>query len=161
MGDLPANPAGLILRRAQPSDAEMLTTFNCALAAETEDLQLNPSTVRAGVEGLLAKPVYGFYLVAELDGNVIGQLCITYEWSDWRNGLVWWIQSVYVHKEHRGLGVFTALFRFVRKAALEEGSVCGLRLYVHSENDRAMNVYSRLGMEKTHYLVFEEIWKGL
>ncbi len=125
------------------------------MALETEHTSLDRSRLRAGVEALLADPAKGFYLVAESDGEVVGQLMITYEWSDWRNGTFWWIQSVYVAPAHRGRGVFKALYRRVEELASQNGGVCGLRLYVERQNDRAKAVYEGLGMAATHYQMME------
>ena len=105
----------------------------------------------------MGHPERGFYLVAEVAGAVAGCLLITYEWSDWRNRMFWWIQSVYVKPEFRGRGVYTALDGKVRELAAREGNVCGFRLYVHKGNARAQEVYRSLGMEETAYLVYEDL----
>lgn len=133
----------------------MLARFNVQLAAETEDLALDPVTVRAGIDALLRDPTKGLYHVAEAAGEVVGQLMITYEWSDWRNGMIWWIQSVYVRPDLRGRGVFAQLFRHLLGLARAQPDVCGIRLYMHSENDTARKTYERLGMRQTRYEVFE------
>ena len=153
-----SHPDGLRIRPPIASEVHVLAEFNCLMAVETEGLILDPTLVTAGVAGLIADPRHGFYRVAELDGKVVGQLCVTYEWSDWRNGVYWWIQSVFVAKPHRGKGVFTALFDSVKHSALETPGVRGLRLYAFSENSGAIEVYQRLGMAKTHYIVFESLW---
>lgn len=150
----------LTIRRATLSDAETIAVFNEAMALETEGKTLDPETIRAGVAALLSRPDLGFYLVAEHEGAVAGQLMITFEWSDWRNRLFWWIQSVYVRPEQRGRGVYRALHVRVREMAREAGSVCGLRLYVERENAAAMETYRRMGMHETHYRLFEETWEG-
>ncbi|MDB6125399.1 MAG: putative acetyltransferase [Pedosphaera sp.] len=147
------------IRQATPKDAAIIADFNIRLAQETEDLLLEPNTVRQGVEALLKDPAKGFYFVVETsEAGVVGQILITYEWSDWRNGNIWWIQSVYVREEFHGKGVFKLLFEHVEKLAKESGEVCSLRLYVERENGRAHRAYQKLGMEETHYRVFE---KGL
>jgi len=115
---------------------------------ETEGLRLDPECVRKGVTALLADPAKGVYYVAEIDGTIAGQLMITYEWSDWRNGNIWWIQSVYVRKECRRRGLF-------RHLASAHKGVCGLRLYMHSDNRAARRSYESLGMRQTKYEVFE------
>ncbi|MFI5181354.1 MAG: GNAT family N-acetyltransferase [Thermoanaerobaculia bacterium] len=149
----------LAIRRASPADTETIAVFNEAMARETEGKTLDPMTIRAGVAALLARPDLGFYLVADEDGALAGQLMITFEWSDWRDGLFWWIQSVYVRKQRRGKGVYRALHTRVREMAREAGGVCGLRLYVERENAAAMETYRRMGMHETHYRLFEETWE--
>jgi ribosomal protein S18 acetylase RimI-like enzyme len=109
----------------------------------------------AGVEAGLADPGKACYFVAEDGGTVVGQLMVTYEWSDWRNGWIWWVQSVYVRPDYRRRGVFRALYRHVHQAAVAERGVVGLRLYVEQDNHRAQEVYRRLGMERTRYFVLE------
>jgi len=125
------------------------------MALETENRRLELARVTAGVEALLADPAKGIYFVAERDGVLAGQLLITYEWSDWRNGNFWWIQSVYVAEAFRGSGIFRALFEHVHALAKARSDVCGLRLYVENENSRAQEVYRRLGMARTRYEMFE------
>jgi GNAT superfamily N-acetyltransferase len=122
---------------------------------ETEDLRLDPDCVRTGVATLLADPAKGIYYVAEANDVIAGQLMITYEWSDWRNGNIWWLQSVYVKKEFRRLGVFRQLFRFLEDLARTQKDVCGLRLYMHADNLKARRSYESLGMYRTKYEVFE------
>ncbi|HQR45198.1 MAG TPA: GNAT family N-acetyltransferase [Thermoanaerobaculia bacterium] len=148
------------IRPAAAADAETIASFNEAMAVETEGKALDPATIRAGVGTLLSRPDLGLYLVAEEDGRVVGQLMITFEWSDWRNGVVWWIQSVYVRPECRGRGAYRALHAHVRSRALSDGGVRGLRLYVERENAAAQATYRRLGMRETSYRLFEEIWGG-
>jgi GNAT superfamily N-acetyltransferase len=148
---------GMNIRAATSKDAATIAEFNIRLAQETEDLRLDPNVVRLGVEALLKDPAKGSYFVAETPGTgVVGQILITYEWSDWRNGNTWWIQSVYVRDEFRGQGVFKLLFEQVQKLAKASGEVCSLRLYVEKENRRAHRAYEKLGMQETHYLVFEK-----
>ena len=146
----------LRIRRAVPGDAAAIADFNAAMARETEHLELDAPRLRAGVEAVLADAGKGFYLVAEnADRRVVGQLMITYEWSDWRNGVFWWIQSVYVEPVARGTGVYRRLYEQVREAAAGAGNVCGLRLYVERENTRAQEVYRRQGMRPTAYEMYE------
>ena len=133
----------------------MIADFNLALALETEKLRLDPNCVAVGVAAILQDPSKGLYYVAQVDGVVAGQLMITYEWSDWRNGNLWWLQSVYVRKEFRQMGVFRALFQHLRELAEMRKDVCGLRLYMHAENTRARESYEKLGMKPTKYQVFE------
>ena len=145
------------VRSATAAEAGRIAGFNRALALETEGLALEEKTVAAGVVALMGHPERGFYLVAEVAGAVAGCLLITYEWSDWRNKMFWWIQSVYVKPEFRGRGVYSALDEKVRELAAREGNVCGFRLYVHKGNARAQEVYRSLGMEETAYLVYEDL----
>ncbi|MBI2684874.1 MAG: GNAT family N-acetyltransferase [Acidobacteria bacterium] len=125
------------------------------MALETENIVLDRERLRAGVEAVFADAARGFYLIAEADGERAGQMMITYEWSDWRNGVFWWIQSVYTVPEHRGLGVFKALYSAVQERARNAGGVCGLRLYVEAHNERAQATYRRCGMSETVYRMFE------
>jgi GNAT superfamily N-acetyltransferase len=138
------------IRPATLGDARVVADYNRALAWETEKLRLDPARVRRGVRALLRDPAK--------DGRVIGQLMITLEWSDWRNGFFWWIQSVYVHPEHRRRGVFQGLFLHVRRLARRKTDVCGLRLYVETHNARALRVYEALSFEHTPYQLLEQTW---
>jgi ribosomal protein S18 acetylase RimI-like enzyme len=145
----------LSLRQAVPADAPIVVEFNRLLALESEGLTLDLTLLAPGVAAALADPRKGLYFVAEEDGEVVGQVMITYEWSDWRNGWIWWIQSVYVRPEYRGRGVFRALYEHIYKMAAADPEIIGLRLYVEQENLRAQEVYRRLGMERTGYFVLE------
>ncbi len=145
------------VRRASQADADTLVRFNCAMAHETEDKGLDAEVVERGVRGLFERPDHGFYLVAERDGDVAGSLMVTPEWSDWRDGFFWWVQSVYVQADHRRTGVYSALYEAVRTRARAASDVCGIRLYVERENTGAREVYSRLGMEETAYRLYEEL----
>lgn len=143
------------IRKATLTDAPVVAEFNLRLAEETEQLRLNPQTVSAGVAAVLNDPAKGLYFVAEAAGAVVGQLMVTYEWSDWRNGNLWWIQSVYVKPEFRSRGVFRALFEHLKSLARASHDVAGLRLYMHAENDRARRAYEHLGMKRSDYEIFE------
>jgi GNAT superfamily N-acetyltransferase len=145
------------IRRGRPADAPVIAGFNVALAKETEDHHLRPEVIGPGVEAILADPSKGFYLVAEAGGRVVGQTMVTFEWSDWRNGFLWWIQSVYVEPAAREGGVFKALHARVKEEARKAGAV-GIRLYVFDGNERAQKVYARLGMKDGRYRVLEEIF---
>ena len=125
------------------------------MARETEDLALDPQVAGGGVKSVFDDGSRGQYYVAELDGRTIASLLITYEWSDWRNGVVWWIQSVYVVPEARGQGVYAGLYACIKRLAEADPSVQGIRLYVDRRNTRAQAVYTRLGMNGDHYQVFE------
>jgi GNAT superfamily N-acetyltransferase len=143
------------IRLAEKQDAAALAAFNVAMAQETEDRRLDPDTVTAGVTGLLDNPRFGFYVVAVRQGCVAGALLVTFEWSDWRNKCFWWIQSVYVQPAHRRRGIFTRLFQQVRAMAAARDDVCGLRLYVEQHNHIAQATYKSLGMDETHYDMYE------
>jgi GNAT superfamily N-acetyltransferase len=145
-----------MIRPAQLSDTEFIARSNERMALETEHKVLPPATIRAGVARVLADPQLGRYFVAEVDGQPVGCLMITYEWSDWRNGMFWWVQSVYVEPAHRGRGVYRSLYQHVKQVAAAEGGCCGFRLYVEKDNLRAQQTYQRLGMSPTDYLMFEE-----
>jgi len=148
-------------RLATRDDAAVIVEFNLAMARETESLELSPATLAAGVQHLFDNPHFGFYAVAEARGAggaavCAGSLLITYEWSDWRDGLFWWVQSVYVRAEHRRRGVYTALYEFVKRLAAADPRVRGFRLYVERENAAAQKTYERLGMNASHYVMYEE-----
>jgi GNAT superfamily N-acetyltransferase len=145
------------IRPARPDDADFIVAANISLARETESVHLQETVLRAGVQALLESRVPGMYWIAELDGLVVGQLLITYEWSDWRNRMVWWIQSVYVSPAARRHGIFRALYAHVRAEA-ERAGAGGLRLYVDTTNTRAQQVYASLGMNGDHYRVFEDMF---
>jgi GNAT superfamily N-acetyltransferase len=146
-----------LIRSARTEDIDALVAGNLSLAEESERVRLDAGTLRQGIQALLESRAPGRYWVAELDGRVVGQLLITYEWSDWRNRMVWWIQSVYVVPETRGWGVMRALYSHTRREALAAGAG-GLRLYVDTSNTRAQAVYAALGMNGDHYRVFEEMF---
>jgi ribosomal protein S18 acetylase RimI-like enzyme len=145
----------ITVRAATPADAEFLVRGNAAMALETEGISLDLDRLRDGVHAVFEKPSRGVYYVAEAGGRRAGMMMVTYEWSDWRNGDFWWIQSVYVEKEFRGQGVFTSLYRNVESLAQTNSGVVGLRLYVEHENGRAQATYERVGMAKTVYEMFE------
>ncbi len=145
----------LTIRRARPNDAATIGEYNARLAHETEDKELDPQVVARGVAKVLADPAKGFYLVAERAGKIVGQLMVTFEWSDWRDGWVWWIQSVYVRADARRSGVFKSLYAELLARAKSAGDVVRVRLYVERENTRAQATYLGLGLCDTGYLVFE------
>lgn len=149
-------PEEVLIRTGQESDSAALIDFNIAMARETEDKRLPVEVVSAGVHTLLTEPQYGFYVLAEKGGEIAGSLMVTTEWSDWRNGEFWWIQSVYVRPHLRRQGIYRKLYEYVKARAADKGDVCGFRLYVERENTVAQEAYSRLGMEETAYKMFEE-----
>ena len=143
------------VRRATLQDLDVLVEFNSAMALESEGKTLDRRRLGDGVAALFDGDDRGFYLVAEAEGGVVGQLLVTYEWSDWRNAYFWWIQSVYVDSEWRRRGVYRRLHEYVLDQARLRGDVCGVRLYVDRENHVAQQVYASLGMERSHYDMFE------
>jgi ribosomal protein S18 acetylase RimI-like enzyme len=144
------------IRDAYPTDVETLAAANAAMALETEQKALDAQTVRLGVAAALNDPAHGRYFVAESEsGAIVGQLMVTFEWSDWRNGQFWWIQSVYVDPPQRRRGVFKALYEHVERLARSTPGVCGLRLYVETENETAQRTYQRCGMVDAGYRVME------
>lgn len=145
----------LSLRRATLADAPTIVEFNRRLAWESERLELDLTLITPGVDAVLRDAAKGFYTVAERNGEVVGQTLITTEWSDWRNGWFWWIQSVYVREDARRGGVFRTLFEKLRTEAQADPTVIGLRLYVEAENERARKTYRSLNMADTHYGMME------
>lgn len=146
------------IRDANPSDQAIVAAYNSNLAEETEARTLDPQKIGPGVAALLSDTSKGRYWIAEIDGNAVGQILVTYEWSDWRNGMLWWIQSVYVVAEFRRHGVFTALYRHVESLAKEDQNACGIRLYVERNNTRAQSTYNNLGMSEPGYLVMQSLF---
>lgn len=148
----------LLVRIGEGIDAKALAKFNIAMAWETEQKRLSPDVVAKGVQTLLSNPRYGFYVVAEVHHEVVGSLMVTYEWSDWRDAVFWWIQSVYVRPEFRKQGIFRRLYEFVKEKASQEQHVCGLRLYVEQDNIPAQNTYKKIGMSQAPYRFYEELF---
>jgi ribosomal protein S18 acetylase RimI-like enzyme len=149
------------IRKAEPRDAAAIADFNRAMALETEGRALIPDIVAAGVLRLLSDSSLGFYVVAEREGKLVGCLMVTNEWSDWRNGLFWWIQSVYIDPGARRQGVYRRMYDFVRQLALADPGICGFRLYVEKHNAVAQQTYRSLGMAQTDYLIYEEMKPGV
>ena len=145
------------IRDATPADAEIIASYNSQMALETEGRPLDGGIIGPGVANLLNDPDKGRYWVATANDELIGQIMVTYEWSDWRNATLWWIQSVYVRPEHRRSGVFSALYHHVRSLA-RDNNACGLRLYVEHNNQRAQKTYETLGMVSPNYQVMEDIF---
>jgi GNAT superfamily N-acetyltransferase len=150
----------LTLRDACLQDLDFIVQGNTAMARETENIELDPALVRPGTLAVLQDDALGRYFIAESGGKPVGQLMLTLEWSDWRNGVFWWIQSVFVEPDYRGKGVFSALYRHVAGLAAESPGVCGLRLYVDRANTRARGIYASLGMHPTNYDVMEVVFRG-
>lgn len=170
MNQANSNPEQIRPRKAHAVDANSIARFNINMAMETEGYTLNSDTILAGVTSLIRHPERGFYLVIDeplsasigdriTDKNaeaVVASLMITTEWSDWRNSCFWWIQSVYVLPEWRRKGLYSQLYAEVKRLAIEAESICGFRLYVEKNNAVAQQTYNALGMDETHYLMFEE-----
>jgi GNAT superfamily N-acetyltransferase len=144
------------IRHAERRDIAHIADWNAVMAWETEQKRLDIHLLTRGVTAVFDESRRGFYLIAEHDSRPAGCLLVTYEWSDWRNGDFWWIQSVYVAPEARRSGVFRALHAAVAQRAADAGAV-GLRLYVETENKRAQDTYRRLGMDQCHYLMYEQM----
>jgi ribosomal protein S18 acetylase RimI-like enzyme len=147
--------SSLLIRHAQRQDIASLASWNAAMAWETEHKSLDSAVLTRGVTAVFDEPRRGFYLIAEHAGAAVACLMITYEWSDWRGGDFWWIQSVYVVPQARRTGVFRAMHADVARRACEAGAV-GLRLYVETENERAQRTYEELGMERCAYAMYEQ-----
>ncbi|WP_294390892.1 GNAT family N-acetyltransferase [uncultured Clostridium sp.] len=143
------------IRRATLEDINIIAKYNYNLAFETEDKKLDMNILTKGVKRLIEDESKGVYYVCEIDGKIVGQIMYTYEWSDWRNGTFLWIQSVYVNKENRGIGVFKALYNYIKDMCDKDKNICGIRLYVEKENYVAQNTYSNLGMYKCNYYMYE------
>ncbi|PXV53606.1 Ribosomal protein S18 acetylase RimI [Dyella jiangningensis] len=144
----------ITVRTATRADIANIAQWNRAMAWETENKPLDPAVLERGVTAVFDEPRRGFYLVAERSGEPVGCLLVTYEWSDWRAGDFWWIQSVYVVESARREGVFRQLYEDAKQRAAQAGAV-GLRLYVETENERAQRTYAGLGMERCHYFMYE------
>ncbi|WP_299796140.1 GNAT family N-acetyltransferase [uncultured Shewanella sp.] len=144
------------IRKGQLSDLTPLIEFNQAMAQETEALALDGDLLKKGVSTLLNQPEKGFYLVAEIAGEIVGSLMVTFEWSDWRAKDYYWIQSVYIRPENRRQGIYGKLYQAVKDIAGENGGAASFRLYVEQENSKAQQTYQALGMEKSYYQMYEE-----
>jgi ribosomal protein S18 acetylase RimI-like enzyme len=145
----------MIVREANPEDARQIADFQLAMASETEQLMLDPDVVDKGVCAVFEDHGKGRYFVTEMNGEVIGSLMTTYEWSDWRNGTVLWIQSVYVLPPYRRKGVYRKMYQFLQNKVLSDQNLRGIRLYVDKSNIRAQTTYLNLGMNSEHYQTFE------
>ena len=137
------------------SDLQSIVEFQENLASETEDKTLYKESLKKGVMAVISDPNLGFYVVREVDNAIVGSLMVTFEWSDWRNQMFWWIQSVYVKQEYRRRGVFSELYSYVIDCAKRTTKICGIRLYVECDNTVAQKTYGHLGMEESKYLMYE------
>ena len=144
------------IRTAQPADIDSLIDFNQKMALETEGKHLDSGVLRSGVEAVFDDEGKGFYVVSDDAGSIVGGLLVTFEWSDWRNKWFWWIQSVYIVPDARGKGIYRQMYDFVKEKAIENGNVCGFRLYVEKDNLSAQGVYESVGMKGSAYLMYEE-----
>lgn len=145
----------MIIRQANTTDSASIVEFQLAMAWETEKLELHEPTVIKGVAAVFADPAKGIYYVAETDGKVVGSLLTTFEWSDWRNGTVLWIQSVYVRPEYRKRSIFSRLYKHIKELVATNNNLRGIRLYADKTNTSAHGVYEHLGMTAEHYQMFE------
>ena len=144
------------IREGTISDATLISNFQQHMALETESKNLDKYTVLKGVEKVLASSDRGFYIIAEVASKVIGSLMVTFEWSDWRNGWFFWIQSVFVEQSYRRQGIYRLMHNEVINRCKESKDCCGIRLYVERDNINAQKVYKNLGMHETDYYLFEE-----
>ncbi|MDG2091247.1 MAG: GNAT family N-acetyltransferase [Gammaproteobacteria bacterium] len=149
------------IRGAEKEDVSSLVKFNILMARETEGKELIPEEISLGVKNLLENLQLGFYIVAENKDEIIASLMITTEWSDWRNGSFWWVQSVYVIPEWRKKSVYSRLYGYVKDLAEKDGNICGFRLYVEKDNTIAQQTYKKVGMKETNYMMFEELKPSL
>lgn len=143
------------IRKALNKDIDVIARYNYNLAYETENKILDMNILTRGVEAIIKDESKGIYHVCEINGEVVGQIIYTFEWSDWRNGIFLWIQSAYVNKEFRGMGVFKALYKFIRDIADNDNNICGIRLYVEKENTIAKKTYKNIGMKECNYYIYE------
>jgi len=157
---MPAPGEQVRIRDAAPADAAVIAEFNRLLALESEQKTLDPGTLERGVQLALSRPELCRYFLAESAGRIVGQTMLTYEWSDWRAGVFWWIQSVYVVADCRGRGVFRALFKHIDALARSTPEVCGLRLYVEEHNASAIATYRKMGLAPSGHLLYERDWSG-
>jgi GNAT superfamily N-acetyltransferase len=150
----------LRIRDARGSDLEFIIRANSGLAVESEGVTLDPALLGPGVAAVFEDPARGRYFIAESGDRPVGQMMLTFEWSDWRNGVFWWIQSVFVEPSHRRKGVFSKLYRHVSELAAASPEVCGLRLYVDRSNSNARSIYRHLGLYESNYEVMEIVFRG-
>lgn len=145
----------ITVRKAEPADAKIIAEFQMLMAQETEDIDLDRPTVSKGVQAIFETPGLGQYFVAEVDDKIIASLMTTFEWSDWRNSTVWWLQSVYVLTEYRQKGIFKKMYNYIKEQVLALDEVSGIRLYMVHSNHRAAKVYENVGMDGERYRMFE------
>jgi ribosomal protein S18 acetylase RimI-like enzyme len=144
-----------LIRKGEIKDINVIAQYNIAMALETENKVLDDETITNGVSSIIRDKSKGQYWVMEIDSLLVGQLMVTYEWSDWRNGMMWWIQSVYVAPHYRRQGVYSSLYNNLVKMAKSDSGCCGIRLYVEKENTKAQETYKSLGMKNAGYEIME------
>lgn len=145
----------MIFREATLNDKKLIADFQVRMAKETEGIDLNEEVCRKGVENVFADNTLGVYYVCEMEGSVVSSLLITYEWSDWKCAVVWWIQSVYVLPDYRKRGIFSGFYDYIKTLARQNNNVRGIRLYVDKRNTVAQKTYEKLGMNGEHYKLYE------
>lgn len=143
------------IRLAEKKDATTIIDFQLKMAKESENLDLDPEILTNGVMSVLNDDSKGLYFVVESGTLVVASMMVTYEWSDWRNQTVWWLQSVYVLSPYRGKGIFRLMYDHACKMVADDAQIAGIRLYVDTMNKNAIEVYKALGMNGDHYKVFE------
>ena len=143
------------IRKAVNTDANTIADFQISMAMETEGLALDRNVLIKGIDALLADPSKGYYYLILVDEKPVGSLMITFEWSDWRNGNIWWIQSVFIEKDFRGQGLFRTMYDSIKAEVSADPDICALRLYVFKDNQHAKAVYKAIGMTGDHYEIFE------
>lgn len=146
-----------LVRKARLEDVGVIAGFNQSMAMETEGKRLDDVVIGPGVKAMLENPQRGFYLIVEVGQLPVACLMVTYEWSDWRNGMFWWIQGVNVIKDFRRQGIYRRMYEHLKQLAITEGGVCGFRLYAENDNQRAHATYRAMGMDQCHYQMFEEL----
>lgn len=145
----------MLIRQASPEEADVIQGFQLAMALETENIYLDETTVGKGVQAVFTDPSNGVYYVAEVEGRIVSSLLTTFEWSDWRNGTVLWIQSVYVVPEYRQRGVYSAMYQHIKQLVQNDKKLKGIRLYAEKSNYTAQLVYEKSGMSAEHYQLYE------
>ncbi|MGE0091348.1 MAG: GNAT family N-acetyltransferase [Bacteroidia bacterium] len=145
----------IVVRDALKSDLDEILDFQISMAKETESIDLERGVLQIGVSSVLEDSTKAKYFIADNEGEAAGMLMITTEWSDWRNGWVWWIQSVYVKPGYRKMGVYKMLYNHIKKIVGSSDELKGIRLYVDKRNVRAQQVYESLGMTGDHYTTYE------
>ncbi len=146
------------IREATIADVPIIADMNIGIARETEDKELDKRIISEGVKLAVSDPSLARYFVAECSGSIAGQTMVTYEWSDWRAGQIWWLQSVYVLKQYRSKGCFRSLYKHIKNLAEKDSLAKAIRLYVMDDNETGKNVYSKVGMNHSGYVVYEEEW---
>lgn len=143
------------IRKGKPEDLETIAGFQMAMASETENIELDKTTLNKGITAIFDNPSLGQYFVAEADGKIIASMMTTFEWSDWRNSMVWWLQSVYVLPEFRRMGIFRKMYAHVKQEVISRPEVSGIRLYMVTTNRKAAATYEAVGMDGNRYRMFE------